>query len=103
MKVKIGNTYHDSEKEPIMLELNSKEKQLIGDMGDQTHFCAFPDNSLAKDILEFMKESRRKCVFKEINCQFFNDGACTLDRVPTIGWHICNGETTPYVCFDSRP
>jgi len=30
MKVKVGNKLYNSEKEPIMLILNSEEKRLIG-------------------------------------------------------------------------
>jgi len=55
MKVKIGNKIFDSNIEPIMLILNSEEKVLISNMGDQDKFCSFPDNISEEDIIEFMK------------------------------------------------
>jgi len=42
MKVKIGEKITDSEEEPILLILDSSEKRLIENMGDQTKFCSYP-------------------------------------------------------------
>ena len=58
MKVKIGNTFFDSEAEPIMIILSPVEKNMIGNMGEQTKFVSFPLTPI-KDISkirEFMKD-----------------------------------------------
>ena len=55
MKVKIGHQIYDSEKQPIMLILTEEEKELIGDMGEQTKFCSFSSSSCIEDIKEFME------------------------------------------------
>lgn len=55
MIVKIRNVFYDSEDEPIMLILNSEEKELITDMGEQTKFCEFPENYNCAEVIKFMK------------------------------------------------
>ena len=44
MKVKIGNTIHDGEKEPIMLILSKGERKQIAHMAPEaTKYCIYPD------------------------------------------------------------
>lgn len=55
MIVRIGDQYFDSEKEPIMIILDEKEKRLISEMGYQSKFCRFPKKVILTEIVEFMK------------------------------------------------
>ena len=59
IKVKIGNDIFDSDKEPIMLVLDSEEKNLISNMGEQRKFCVFPDDIRPADIEKFMNALER--------------------------------------------
>lgn len=54
MQVKIGDKIFYSTEQPIMIILNSKEKELISNMGDQTKFCSFPRNFSEEEIKDFM-------------------------------------------------
>ena len=54
MKVKIGDKVFDSNDQPIMIILSSKDKELISDMEGQTKFCSYPENYKTADIIEFM-------------------------------------------------
>lgn len=56
MKVKVGTQVFDSDKEPILLVLDSEEKELISNMGDQTKFCSFPEKCRIDEINDFIKE-----------------------------------------------
>jgi len=56
MKVKIGIKVYDSEKEPVMLILNEKDKINIKNMyPDATKFCSFPDSSNKDVVLRWME------------------------------------------------
>ena len=55
MKVKIGDTIHDTENEPIMIILNTNDKENILRMPrDKTKYCGYPTGSEI-DIHKFMK------------------------------------------------
>ena len=44
MKVKVGNTIYDGEKEPVMVILSNKDRENIQKMhSDATKYCSFPD------------------------------------------------------------
>ena len=56
MKVKIGKTVYDSEKEPILLILTEKDKKNIGNMSPEaSKYCIFPDCIPIDKIKKFMK------------------------------------------------
>lgn len=61
MKVKIGNTIYNGEKEPVMIILSQEEKLQIANMHpDATKYCVYPDTKewIAdnyKKIKEWMK------------------------------------------------
>ncbi len=55
MIVKIGTTIYDSDKEPIMLILNDKDKENIKNMlPSANRFCSFPDGMDKKKIFDWM-------------------------------------------------
>jgi len=56
MRVKIENTLYNSADEPIMLILDSREKLLIGHMGEQTEICVVPESYTEDQTIWFMKE-----------------------------------------------
>jgi len=57
MKVKVGNKLYNSEKEPIMLILNSEEKRLIGNMRQvDNKFCSYPYEFGQNLVKKFMKD-----------------------------------------------
>lgn len=56
MKVKIGETIYDSESEPIMIILSSKEKKQISTMKKKDYkFCSYPDGMYVGLIHAFME------------------------------------------------
>lgn len=56
MRVKIGNAWHDSAYEPLMVELDQGEREALAGMeGTTSNFCAFPDGSQEEDIIKFME------------------------------------------------
>jgi hypothetical protein len=56
MKVKIGNKIYNEEDEPILLILNSEEKNLIKNMSkEDCNYCSYPDNGVEEEIIKFMK------------------------------------------------
>lgn len=56
MKVKIGNTIFDSEKEPILLILNEEDQKNITNMKEgTTKFCSFPSDLNIENVKKFMK------------------------------------------------
>jgi len=56
MKVKIGNKTYDGNKEPIMLILDSIDKENIHKMAENANkFCIFPDHWDRDEIDEFME------------------------------------------------
>lgn len=57
MKVKIGDTIYDSNIEPIMLILDVDDKNNISNMGEQTKYCSFPENTETEKVVQFMKMS----------------------------------------------
>lgn len=55
MKVKIGDTIHDPEVEPIMLILSAVDKTNIANMPpENTKYCAYPEKRDAHEIEEWM-------------------------------------------------
>ena len=57
MRVKIGNKWFDSNDEPVLIELNNHEKQLIRDMLPSNYlFCCYPTGMEAKKISDWMKD-----------------------------------------------
>ncbi len=57
MKVKIDDTYYDSEDVPIMIVFEPREKELVRDMRDEdTRFCVFPEGTDRKKISAWMAE-----------------------------------------------
>lgn len=57
MKVKIGNCFYDSSKEPIMLILDNLDKENISNMHPEaTKFCSFPDSIEDSVINSWMDE-----------------------------------------------
>lgn len=60
MKVKIGDTIHDSEEEPIMLILEDNDKRNIGNMSPEAHkFGSYPESCTKEDMKEFMKTDQK--------------------------------------------
>jgi hypothetical protein len=56
MKVKIGDTVYDSEKQPIMVILSNDDKKNIENMlPEATKYCSFPDGVEIQIIKDFMK------------------------------------------------
>jgi len=56
MKVKIGDTVYDSEKQPIMVILSNDDKKNIENMlPEATKYCSFPDGVDIQIIKDFMK------------------------------------------------
>ena len=66
MIVKIGNTYHHSTEQPILLILSKDEKSHIANMAkDKKKYLSFPDDysiDKAKEILENVPEWILRCV-----------------------------------------
>jgi hypothetical protein len=57
MKVKIGNKIYDSNKEPIMLILDDKDKENINAMHiDKYKYISYPDNMNYDDIRNWIDE-----------------------------------------------
>ena len=55
MIIKIGNTYHKSTEQPILLILSELEKEHITNMSEENKkYCSFPDESNIDKIKEFM-------------------------------------------------
>ena len=55
MKVKIGNKIFDSEKEPIMIILDEKDKNNISLMKNEDfHYCSYPLNCDSEYIVDWM-------------------------------------------------
>lgn len=56
MKVKIGDTVYDSEKEPIMIIISNDDKKNIENMlPEATKYCSFPNGVEMQIIKDFMK------------------------------------------------
>lgn len=60
MLVKIDNVLFDTAIQPIMLILDSEEKELINDMGDQSKLCIVPLHYTEDEIREFINEKIKK-------------------------------------------
>ena len=56
MLVKIGDRIFDSNEEPIMLVLDDKEKEWIGNMRSAKRYCSYPEDYGAERALKFMEE-----------------------------------------------
>ena len=55
MKVKIGDKFHDSEEEPIMLFMDNDEKVQIANMGvEATKYCSYPESMSEVAVVTFM-------------------------------------------------
>ena len=57
MIVKIGNKLYDSAREPIMIVLDSIDKDLISNMGEQKIYCRFPEGTKQDDVEKFIDVS----------------------------------------------
>lgn len=56
MRIKVGSTWYDGERVPIMVELTKKDKENIRDMPTQAKkYCQYPDSFTPKEIKEWMK------------------------------------------------
>jgi hypothetical protein len=58
VKVKIGHTIYDADKEPIMIILNDKDKENLKLMQeDATRYCAYPDSDewTSEKVTEWME------------------------------------------------
>lgn len=56
MKVKIGNTMYDSDREPIMLLLSNRDKYNIAHMHPEHYiYCSYPENMDEEQVKEWMK------------------------------------------------
>lgn len=56
MKVKVGNTIYDSDKEPIMLILSEMDRAQIANMHpEHTIYCSYPEKMDEKEVKEWMK------------------------------------------------
>jgi len=66
MIVKIGNTYHHSTEQPILLILSKEEKSHISNMAEnKKKYLSFPSDysiNKAKEILENVPEWILRCV-----------------------------------------
>ena len=59
MKVKVGNTIYDGEREPVMVILTDQDKKNIANMDlEATKYCVYPTEGLTPEhILNWMRES----------------------------------------------
>jgi len=55
MKVKVGDIIYDGKDQPVMVILSDKDKKNIGNMIDETKYCAYPEGWSEEDIDNFMK------------------------------------------------
>jgi hypothetical protein len=56
MKVKVGDTIHNAEDEPIMVILTDQDKKNITNMAPEaTRYCCFPSDFSTEEIEEWMK------------------------------------------------
>lgn len=56
MKIKIGDTIYEANKQPIMVILDNLDKHIISQMPkDKYKFCQHPPNMLAEDVKKFME------------------------------------------------
>lgn len=57
MRVKIQNTWFDSNEQPVMVELSMRDKQLIRDMApDATQYCCYPQGVDPAKIERWMRD-----------------------------------------------
>lgn len=58
MKVKVGDTVYDGEKEPVMVVLSVQDKINIASMSSKdTKYCSFPSSGMtSKEIREWMAD-----------------------------------------------
>jgi len=57
MKIKIGDTTYNSEKQPIMVILTNQDKENIKNMSSEaTRYCGYPSGCDPEKILEWMKD-----------------------------------------------
>jgi len=57
MKVKIGDTIYDSEKEPIMVILTDNDKRNISRMPlENSKYCSYPNSSDTTEVMEWMSD-----------------------------------------------
>lgn len=55
MRVKIGDKFHDSPVEPILLILSNSDKYEIGHLGRDEHcLCSYPKSMTSKQVDVFM-------------------------------------------------
>lgn len=96
MKVKIGDTLYDSEKEPILLILSDVEKGHISSMSrfpEMVKYCSYPEDSTMMDIevLAFM------------DIETFEDVPVPKEperRFPILGGRGRTGEDIPWAALE---
>jgi len=63
MKVKINDTYYDSEETPIMVILTDSEKCHIRNMPNGNYkYVSFPDTMLVEEIKDWMNEKNNTTI-----------------------------------------
>ena len=61
MRIKVGSKIYDSEKQPLMVILNTEEKCLIAHMAPDSHkFCVYPKDYDRGKVNEFMQDENSK-------------------------------------------
>ena len=56
MRIKIGDTWHDPNQEPVMVELTKADQENIANMHpDAKMYCAYPDDMTPEQVEEWMK------------------------------------------------
>lgn len=61
MKVKIGEIWYDSDRQPLMIRLSAEEKSLVANMaGEENNFCAFPEGTAPETVRAFMGDVQNK-------------------------------------------
>lgn len=55
MKIKIGDTWYDSDRQPLMVRFSAEEKNLVANMsGENNNFCCFPEGTPTEAVRAFM-------------------------------------------------
>jgi len=66
MKVIVDGRTFDSDREPIIVTLNSEERELVRDASDQTKICLVPTDYTYEDVGTFMKKSQKTCNWVDV-------------------------------------
>jgi len=94
MKVKIGNTVYDANKEPIMIMLDEQEREMIENSvkehgGSPSHLCMAPKNITEEELEKFLGEEG-KCLKPSRSQKFLtmvelNENASKVDGWQKVG------------------